>query len=335
MIKRIRVQNFLSLKDVDLDLRDRNVFVGANMSGKSNLIECLKFLQEALTRSNTNTSSLQQAFANRGGFDEVPWQGEAENPIRIEIVVDLPSVSKRASSFNYSVSLRRGEYGYLEVVSEVLTSGRKGENETLLDNGPEGVRIATAEDAPRNGPRNIHGLALEAFPLPMAQIFIDFVRRWRFYNLVPALMRSSNVPAWEKHLSEHGENLSAWLLTLQNYPREFEILRKVVRDALPGVTGILFQPVEPPNQPLSTGQQVALTIEPAKISIGASETSHRKPISIARMSDGELAFLGLLSLILAPEELLPFADMHRGTGKLPSPATARDFSRGASQPKRY
>ncbi len=44
MIKKLRVRNFLSLKEVDLELHARNVLVGPNMSGKSNLIDCLRFI---------------------------------------------------------------------------------------------------------------------------------------------------------------------------------------------------------------------------------------------------------------------------------------------------
>ena len=44
MIKQLRVRNFLSLKDVDLELGTRNLLVGPNMSGKSNLIDCFRFL---------------------------------------------------------------------------------------------------------------------------------------------------------------------------------------------------------------------------------------------------------------------------------------------------
>jgi predicted ATPase len=49
----------------------------------------------------------------------------------------------------------------------------------------------------------------------------------------------------------------------------------------------------------------ASTSESAKISIGSSEKYFKNPINLSRMSDGELAFLALMSLILAPEELAP------------------------------
>lgn len=63
--------------------------------------------------------------------------------------------------------------------------------------------------------------------------FWRFMANWRFYNLVPALMRKNNPPSWANHLSEHGENLSAWLLTLQNHTAEFERIKQACRDVLP------------------------------------------------------------------------------------------------------
>src|SRR5260370_37106493 len=77
MIKRIKVRNFLSLRDVNVELRSTNALVGPNMSGKSNLIECLKFLQEAVNRRTVadSASALQEAFSQRGGFKQVAWKG--------------------------------------------------------------------------------------------------------------------------------------------------------------------------------------------------------------------------------------------------------------------
>src|SRR5712692_624417 len=114
MIKRIKVRNFLSLRDVNVELRSTNVLVGPNMSGKSNLIECLKFLQEAVDRRTAadNTSALQQAFSRRGGFKEVAWKGATEEQIALELAAELVKQTGRSSqSYNYEFSVRLGEYG--------------------------------------------------------------------------------------------------------------------------------------------------------------------------------------------------------------------------------
>jgi len=79
-------------------------------------------------------------------------------------------------------------------------------------------------------------------------------------------MREGNVPEPEAKLDAQGTNLSSWLLTLQLYP-DFERIKQVCRDVLPDLAEGNF------------------------------------PIS--RMSDGELAFAALMSLILAPKKLTP------------------------------
>jgi len=46
MITRLQVRNFKSLRDIDLELGPLNVLVGPNMSGKSNILDALRFLRE-------------------------------------------------------------------------------------------------------------------------------------------------------------------------------------------------------------------------------------------------------------------------------------------------
>jgi len=136
--------------------------------------------------------------------------------------------------------------------------------------------------------------------------FSDFIKSWRFYHLVPALMRESNPPSPEEQLAEHGENLSAWLLTLQIHTEEFRRIKQACRDVLPGLDEILFQPVPAKTSIVNAGASTFTSAsESAKISIGSSEKYFKNPINLSRMSDGELAFLALTSLILAPEELTP------------------------------
>ena len=43
-ITKLRVKNFLSLKDVDLELGKLNVFIGSNTSGKSNIARAFQLL---------------------------------------------------------------------------------------------------------------------------------------------------------------------------------------------------------------------------------------------------------------------------------------------------
>ncbi|MFZ3167132.1 MAG: AAA family ATPase [Candidatus Methanoperedens sp.] len=62
-INRIRLSNFKSFKDLDVELGKFNVFVGANASGKSNFIQSFKFLRDM------NNHGLDNAISMQGGIE--------------------------------------------------------------------------------------------------------------------------------------------------------------------------------------------------------------------------------------------------------------------------
>ena len=45
MLKNIQIQNFKSIKDQSIDLKNLNVLIGQNGAGKSNFISLFKFLE--------------------------------------------------------------------------------------------------------------------------------------------------------------------------------------------------------------------------------------------------------------------------------------------------
>jgi len=125
MIRRIRARNFLSLRDVDLGLGRRNMLVGPNMSGKSNLIDLLHFL----TTLATVRPGLQGAVVERGGFNEILWKGGDEKQISIAITVALPRAEDQPQPqmAEYALSLMGGPGGNCMVESEKLTVQVDGE----------------------------------------------------------------------------------------------------------------------------------------------------------------------------------------------------------------
>lgn len=80
-IRRIRLTNFLSYRQADLDLNGFVALVGPNASGKSNAVAAVKLLRDIPTHG------LPTAIARRGGFDQLRHrsQGHPYDPaIRIE-----------------------------------------------------------------------------------------------------------------------------------------------------------------------------------------------------------------------------------------------------------
>lgn len=48
-INKIRIQNYKSIKDIEFDLKDVNLLVGPNNSGKTNILEAINFFGEVLS----------------------------------------------------------------------------------------------------------------------------------------------------------------------------------------------------------------------------------------------------------------------------------------------
>ena len=68
-LRTIRIKNYKTLKNVEItNLSNFVAFIGKNLSGKSNLFDCLVFLCEG-TRNG-----LQAAIENREGWREIVWR---------------------------------------------------------------------------------------------------------------------------------------------------------------------------------------------------------------------------------------------------------------------
>jgi len=159
MIKKIRVQNFKSLKDVTLRLGLRNVLVGPNMAGKSNLIEVFRFLTR-MVMPGPDLYGLVKAVAASGGFSELVWKGGDSSLIAISISGELllpPEPGSRAE-WQYGISVLGDNRGGLTVQEESLwlltTGGRfalvdKAEGERVLKN-PDGRVVSRIVDRDRS-----------------------------------------------------------------------------------------------------------------------------------------------------------------------------------------
>src|SRR5207244_3918337 len=84
MLTKLVAKNFKSLREVSVDLRQRNALVGPNMSGKSNLLDVLRFLRDMLS-PEPSVAGIMHAFNLRSGFSEVAWKGSDARTIDIEL----------------------------------------------------------------------------------------------------------------------------------------------------------------------------------------------------------------------------------------------------------
>jgi predicted ATPase len=276
MIKKIHIKNYKSLKDIDLELGRRNMLVGPNMSGKSNLLDSFKFL------TNICDSGVSKAFHDRGGFSEVVWKGEDAGPISFHLVIEHES----EKSYEYEISIIGSiTTGSFSVERESLIVKTKKGDFPLIDLRNGQGKIMHIDGSPAFQPTGPSASALE-FSVPgwEGMMVKGYISSWRFYRLLPALMKQSNAAVSQQFLMENGDNFSSWFMTLQtNYPDEFRRIKQVAKDVFPGLEEVLTPPT-----------QFATTYMVSR------EKHLKRDVSIWHMSDGEIVFLGWLSLIFSP-----------------------------------
>jgi len=111
MIKKLRLKNFLSYKDVSIDFNDFNVIVGANASGKTNLTKALLVLRDLIIGGH-------QSLEDFDGFMESVFNKNSneEETLVIDIVlttnldIDLTNGEKIvAEEHHYTIEMAFGK----------------------------------------------------------------------------------------------------------------------------------------------------------------------------------------------------------------------------------
>src|SRR4051794_2873349 len=86
MLTRIKVSNFKSFDELDVELRPLNIVVGSNAAGKSNFLEIFRFLRDIAVEGLENAVSLQ------GGMEFLTnLQIGHTQPISVEVTAEWTS----------------------------------------------------------------------------------------------------------------------------------------------------------------------------------------------------------------------------------------------------
>lgn len=86
-LSRLRLQNWRSLREVEIDFTPITVFIGANSSGKTNILDALSFLREC------QTDGVVQAVQNRGGAEDI-WT-MAPSPLHEPLEIEISLVTRQ------------------------------------------------------------------------------------------------------------------------------------------------------------------------------------------------------------------------------------------------
>jgi AAA15 family ATPase/GTPase len=107
-LKKVFIKNFKSLHDCEIDIGKMNVVVGANPSGKSNLIEAFRLLKKIYDEKDPFP------FLEWWGYNNVVWQRKEELPIIIGLLFDIEGYDV------YFETNFTGAGGKFQILREVL-----------------------------------------------------------------------------------------------------------------------------------------------------------------------------------------------------------------------
>ena len=179
---RLTAKSYRSLHNVRLALADMNLFIGANASGKSTILDTLRFLHEGL-----QTRDFHNPVFSRGGILNLAWKGEEARNIQLRV-----EIKDADNTYDWRLQLiRKGHNFHVEEQVHVSSgqsppaqvlearegegwwwSGDKGEKVPLKQR-PTACALAAAE-------------ADASFP---ARDVARFVGRWGFFDPSPFLLR--------------------------------------------------------------------------------------------------------------------------------------------------
>ena len=129
LITRLKLKNWRNFKEADVNLRERVYVIGPNASGKSNLLDVLRFLRDV---AKPEGGGLQRAVKDRGGLAKLRCLLARRDP-EVMIEIDLAEKAESAAVWRYTLAFRSEGKGAqrLVVSQEKVEDIRSGK--TLVD----------------------------------------------------------------------------------------------------------------------------------------------------------------------------------------------------------
>ncbi len=265
-IKRLALKNYKSIAECDVELRPLTVVVGRNGSGKSNLVDSLHFVADALR------DSLEFAIRKRGGIKAVIHRRGGTH-LRVAITFRL----ENGAVGDFTLELDRGL-----VFSEKLSLATKT-NHTVAryHHAGQRLKVEVAGEELAAPPVTFHDrLALVALSgHPVFREAFEALASMRFYRLDPDAMRDVQDPDEGSVLRGDGSNLpSVW--------GRLEKINPAVRDRLTRYLEAMVPELKKIRR-IRLGPKETLRFYQAT---GGRESSFQA----SSMSDGTLRALGAL-----------------------------------------
>ena len=307
MITKLTIRHYRSIENIELNLGDINVLVGPNGVGKSNIIDSITFIRDAIK------NGLDQAVNDRHGIQTIR-QWSPTRPYDVSLAIEI---AKARWQGKFSLTLRSLRDGF-EILNEsgelrgVVAGNQLVPLFEPLDES--GKRIDWIQPRQKNEEAIFHvsysrkqsedtkvkyiqenGGVTIGYPTETSDdLFLNsrysksftmlrrMLRDFESYTIFPNTLRTPQNQSNEPYLESHGNNLTSILKQMRRKRRP-EAISEIVNSLkliVPGLGNI-------------TVQSVAGYLTP-QFRMGKQNNNKPHTFNVNQMSDGTLRILGLL-----------------------------------------
>jgi predicted ATPase len=267
-LNRLKIQNYRSIGTCCIELSPLTFLVGPNASGKSNCLDAIRFVGDALR------TTLDHALRERGSINEVRRRSGG-HPTNFALRLDfaLPDFS----TGHYSFKIGAQKAGGFEVVTEELSVRPKGNESPRYFRVESGKVVKTSEEL-LPAPYSDRLFLVAASGIPAFRPAYEALCRMDVYNLNPKEVASLQKPDPGDRLLRDGRNAASVFQNLSDAARDK--VREYLPRIIPGIADAEAKPLGPQE-----------TIEFRQIIHGQK---HPWRFYAASMSDGTLRAFGIL-----------------------------------------
>ena len=298
-------------------LTPMTVVIGKNGTGKSSLFDALGFLADCLKSGVEDACDAR----GRGGFERIRSQGSCEpiefqiyyrqasgdRPITYELVIDIDETSRPYVKEERLRQRRRGQrrgwpFSFLWMKDgqgvawkgeELASPGEVGDDEDDLFtrmigdllSGIETEESRETEVVELQDKRKLGIATLGALKQhPRISAFRQFIEGWHLSYFTPDAARGLPLAGPQRHLNEHGDNLSNVVQFLEReHSDRFRRILNNIAERIPGI------------------DKIDTTVSPDKrLLLRFNDRGFKDPFYAQQMSDGTLKVFAYLLLLEDP-----------------------------------
>ena len=176
IITRLKLANWRNFTEVDVPLRDRAFIIGPNASGKSNLLDAIRFLRDVAKREG---GGLQVAVRRRGGVREIRSLASHSGSSAVAIEAHLSRDADEPVEWEYRLAFTVEGSGNRRILVTEETVRHHGE-----------ILLCRPDDDDKSDTERRTATALEQINVNQPfRAIADFFNEVAYLHLVPQLVR--------------------------------------------------------------------------------------------------------------------------------------------------